>query len=69
MILSSCFLWKFGRMILSGRKKSFAVLQPDLYIFLAWGLEVVPADTGTGESRICISLSKQGGPVESSLVK
>ncbi len=64
MILTSCFLWEFGRERFSGKKNSFSVL-----VIFSWGTEVVLVWTGTGDSRIHVSLSNKGDPIKVPRVK
>jgi hypothetical protein len=54
--------------ILNPSKKAFQSYNWILTSFPAWGLAVVLLWTGPGDSRIRVSLSNHGGPIESSKV-
>jgi hypothetical protein len=66
---SSCFPWKSGKVRFFGRKISFQSYSQTFTTLLACGLAVVPVRTEMGNSWICLSLSNQGGQIESSLGK
>jgi hypothetical protein len=53
----------------SGIKKKIQSHNQTFTSFPAWGLAVVPVGTRMGDSRIRVSLSNQGGPIESSYGK
>ncbi len=69
MTLLSCFLGKSGKMRSSSSKKAFQSYNQTITSFPASDLVVASVRTGTGDSRICVSLSNEGGPIESSKVQ
>jgi hypothetical protein len=68
MTLLSCFLGKSGKMRSFSSKKAFQSYNQAITSFLASDLVVVSLGTGTGNSQICVSLSNERGPIESSKV-
>jgi hypothetical protein len=68
MTLLSCFLGKSGKMRSFSYKKAFQSYNQTITSVPASDLDVVSLGTGTGDSRICLFLSNEGGPIESSKV-
>ncbi len=56
-----------GWYFLEGGRVTRTITRP--LLSFSWGPELVPVGIGTGNSRICISLSNQGGPRISSQCK